>query len=88
MVNGLENSVLEVPDSPVEPDEIPMEPEDSEGHQPQNWQTVPFSEIENTSLPPVLEPRKNPRKPKVKGGKRSDSESPLRDPSVKKKRKR
>ena len=58
--NGLENSVLEVPDSPSKPDEIFTESEDLPGNQPQDWQTVPSSEIENTSLPPVLEPKKRP----------------------------
>ena len=67
--NGLENSALEVPDSPSKPDEIPTELEDLPGHQAQDWQTVPSSEIENTSLPPVLEPKKTPRQPKVKCGK-------------------
>ena len=77
--NSLENSVLEVPGSPSKPDEIPTELEDLPGHQPQDWQTVPSSEIENTSLPPVLEPKKTPRQPKVKRGKGSDSESPPRE---------
>lgn len=64
----LEQPVREVPDSPVDAPENPA--------MPQEWQTVPASEIENTSLPSPLEPpKKVSRKPRTARDKRSPSKT-------------
>ena len=73
-----DNPVLEVPDSPHMTEEVPIDPPE--------WQTVPLSEIENSSLPPMLEPKQTTRQPKANRAKRSTTTSPIKDPDVQKKR--
>ena len=53
---------------------------------PNKWQTVPVSEIENSSLPPMLEPKQTPRQPKAKREKRSMVAPQPQDPDVQKQR--
>ena len=73
-----DNQVLEVPDSPYMTEEVPTDPPE--------WQTVPPSEIENSSLPPMLEPKQTTRQPKANRAKRSTTTSPNSDSDVQKKR--
>ena len=69
--------VLEVLDSPPKKDDAQ--------NTPNTWQTVPVSEIDNSTLPPMLEPKQTPRQPKAKREKRSKGTSQPRDPDVQKK---
>ena len=69
--------VLEVLDSPPKKDDAQ--------NTPNTWQTVPVSEIENSSLPPMLEPKQTPRQPKAKREKQSKGTSQPQDPDVQKK---
>ena len=73
----LDNQILEVLDSPHMVDQVQTE------HSP--WQTVPSSEIANSSLPPMLEPKSDTRKPKARREKRTPL-SPTGDSDVQKKR--
>ena len=73
-----DNPVLEVLDSPQKTEEVHTTPPE--------WQTVPTSEIENSSLPPMLEPKQTTRKPKAKREKRSMITPPNHDSDVQKKR--
>ena len=73
----LGNPILEVLDSPHMVDKVQTE------HSP--WQTVPSSEIASSSIPPMLEPKQNTRKPKAHREKRP-SLSPTGDSDVQKKR--
>ena len=73
-----DNQVLEVLDSPHKTEEVHIGPPE--------WQTVPLSEIENSSLPPMLEPKQTTRQPKANRAKRSTTASPNKDSDVQKKR--
>ena len=73
-----DNPVLEVLDSPPKTDEVRTTPTE--------WQTVPASEIENSSLPPMLEPKQSTRTPKAKREKRSMVTPQPQDSDVQKKR--
>ena len=73
----LDNQILEVLDSPHMVDKIQTELSP--------WQTVPSSEIANSSLPPMLEPKQTTRQPKAHREKRPSS-SPTGGSDVQKKR--
>ena len=74
---GLDNQILEVLDSPHMIDKVQTELS--------QWQTVPSSEIDNSSLPPMLEPKQTTRQPKANREKPSPP-SPTRGSDVQKKR--
>ncbi len=74
----LADQVLEVPDSPPKTEE--------EKGTPNTWQTVPAAEIENSSLPPPLEPKQTTRTPKAKREKRSLVTPQPQEPDVQKHR--